>query len=81
MLLTLLRVSGRADAGDVFDAATHGPAPHARWSAMREWLALDADAAAPRLDAMAAGDPDPEVRDLARATRALVARRRVACPA
>lgn len=67
MLLSFLRRSGRTDASDRFDAATRDPAFHTRWTAMREWLGLDALAALPRLTDMAANDPHPEVR-LAAAT-------------
>ncbi len=75
MLLTLLRVSGRADAGDAFDAATRTEEFHLRWAAMREWLALDARAALPRLHALADADPHPQVRAAARATLPLVEER------
>ena len=68
MLLTLLRLGGRADAAAVFEATTHSPAFHLRWSAMREWLALDLASALPRLRTMAAEDPDREVRAAAQAT-------------
>lgn len=72
MLLTLLRLSGRHDAAACFDAATRGAAFDVRWAAMREWLALDAAAAAPRLAAMAADDPHEQVRAAAVATLPLV---------
>lgn len=75
MLLTLLRVSGRADAGERFAAATRDPAFHLRWAAMREWLALDARAALPRLGEMASDDPDAGVRAAAAHTLPLVERR------
>ncbi|MEI9927754.1 MAG: hypothetical protein WDN44_08695 [Sphingomonas sp.] len=74
LLLTFLRLAGRADAGERFAAATHDPAFHLRWAAMREWLALDAEAALPRLSEMAASDPNAEVR--AAATLTLIAVRR-----
>ena len=74
MLLTFLRLTGRADAAERFDDATRDEAFHLRWAAMREWLALDARAALPRLEAMATGDPHAEVR--AAATLTLVAVRR-----
>lgn len=70
MLLTLLRRSGRHDAAECFEAASHAPAFHLRWGAMREWLALDIAAALPRLRAMAATDPHDEVRAAARTTLA-----------
>lgn len=66
MLLALLRADGRRDAAACFEAATRGEAFDLRWAAMREWLALDAPAAMPRLAAMAAGDPHPEVCATAR---------------
>lgn len=72
MLLALLRHSGRADAGDCFADATHDAAYFRRWSAMREWLALDVRAALPRLRAMALDDPHAEVRAAATATLAVV---------
>ena len=70
MLLTFLRVSGRADAADLFEQASHHPAFHLRWAAMREWLMLDAGAARGRLAAMRADDPNAEVRAAAAATHA-----------
>ena len=76
MLLTLLRASGRRDAGGVFDAATRDPAFFVRWDAMRQWLAIDVDAAAPRLAEMAATDPNADIRAAAAATLAQIARLR-----
>ncbi|MEA3039514.1 MAG: hypothetical protein QOE79_2027 [Sphingomonadales bacterium] len=65
LMLTLLRAAGRRDAAPLFAGfAASGPF-HARWQAMREFLALDAEAALPALRAMAAGDPHPEVRSAA----------------
>lgn len=78
MLLAFLRRSGRADAGPRFHAATRDPAFHTRWTAMREWLGLDARAALPRLAEMAANDPHPEVRAAATTTLATV-EARLAC--
>jgi hypothetical protein len=72
LLLTLLRHEGRRDAASCFEAATHAPAFHLRWAAMREWLALDAQTALPRLRALAATDPHPEVSAAARATLPLI---------
>ncbi|MHA6718317.1 hypothetical protein ACX40Y_02585 [Sphingomonas sp. RS6] len=80
MLLAFLRHSGRSDAGPAFLAATRDPAFHVRWNAMREWLALDARAALPRLIEMATLDPHPEVRAAATAARALVETRMEAAP-
>lgn len=90
MLLRLLRAQERTDAAAAFDGATRDPAFFLRWEAMREWLALDALAALPRLTAMAADDPHPEIRAAAEAMLALVTARRaldapqgraVSCPA
>lgn len=75
MLLTFLRVSGRADACAVFDSATRHPAFHLRWSAMREWLMLDARIARNRLVEMCAHDSNAEVRAAAAATLPLLDRR------
>ncbi len=68
LLLTLLRVDGRRDAGAHFATATRDAAFHLRWDAMREWLALDPPAALPRLREMAANDPHDEVRAAAART-------------
>lgn len=82
MLLAFLRLAGRADAAPCFAAATRDPAFHLRWAAMREWLALDARAALPRLEAMATADPHGEVREAATRTLAAVRPRLdAACPA
>lgn len=81
LLLTFLRVSGRSDSGDLFAAATRERAFHDRWSAMRQWLALDARAALPRLAEMAERDANAEVRAAATATLALACRRMAPCPA
>lgn len=75
-LLTLLRISGRSDAGTAFDAASRHTEHHLRWTAMREWLALDVCGALPRLVEMAADDPHREVRGAAAVTLDL-ARQRV----
>jgi hypothetical protein len=82
MLLALLRVAGRSDAAAQFDGASRDPAFALRWAAMREWLALDAGAALPRLAEMAAGDPHPDVRAAAIGSLAHVERRVAAarCP-
>lgn len=80
MLLGFLRRSGRTDANPRFEAATRDPAFHTRWTAMREWLGLDARAALSRLIDMAANDPHPEIRTAAAATLATV-EARLACPA
>jgi hypothetical protein len=80
MLLGFVRRMNRADAGPRFEDATRDRAFHTRWTAMREWLALDARAALPRLAEMAERDPNAEVRAAAARTLATV-RERVACHA
>lgn len=75
MLLRLLRVTGRADAAPCFADATRAPFFHLRWAAMREWLALDAAAALPRLATMARDDSNPEVRAAAERMLPIVERR------
>ncbi len=72
MLTSLLGAIGRHD-GCAFEVASRAPEPHVRWHAMREWLALDADAAAARLAEIAARDSDAELRALAAETIALIA--------
>lgn len=83
MLLRFLRVAGRADAGACFDDATRAHGFHLRWAAMREWLALDAAAAANRLAEMACDDPHTEVRTAAARMLPIVEQRLAAarCPA
>lgn len=75
MLLTFLRVSGRADTSAIFNSASHHPAFHLRWSAMREWLMLDAQVARNRLAEICVHDPNAEVRAAAAATLPLLDRR------
>jgi hypothetical protein len=83
MLLAFLRLAGRSDAGACFEAATRDPAFHLRWAAMREWLALDAGSARPRLVEMARSDVHAEVRAAATLTLIAVERRieEARCPA
>ena len=71
MALALLRSFGRTDAAPFFAAETRSEDFAARWSAMREFVALDPAAAHPHLASMAARDPHPEVRRAAAATLAL----------
>ena len=68
LMLALLRTMERADAAPVFEAVLASAPFHLRWQAMREFLALDAEAALPHLRRMAAGDPHPEVRTAAAET-------------
>ncbi|WP_423606100.1 hypothetical protein [Sphingomonas sp. MS122] len=82
MLLAFLRVSGRVDAATAFEQASHHPAFHLRWAAMREWLMLDGRTARRRLAEMGASDLNAEVRAAARATLpALDQRLARSCPA
>ncbi|RDE07120.1 hypothetical protein [Sphingomonas aracearum] len=78
LLLAFLRADGRREAGDCFAAASRDPAWFLRWDAMREWLALDAAAALPRLAEMARTDPHGDVRAVAAATLARLAVREAA---
>lgn len=72
MALALLRHLGRTDAVPLFVAETQSEDFAARWTAMRELVALDSAAACPLLKAMAVADPHPEVRRAAAATYALI---------
>lgn len=82
MLLALLRSSGRSDAAAAFDRASRDDVFLLRWQAMREWLALDAATASPRLAEMAQDDPHDEIRSAARATLRLMEQRLAErCPA
>jgi len=71
MALALLRTLGRTDAAPLFAAETQAADFAARWTAMRELVALDPAAARPHLARMAASDPHPEIRRAAAATLAL----------
>jgi hypothetical protein len=68
MMLALLRATDRRDAAPLFAELLHARHFHARWQAMREFLALDAELALPHLRRMAAADPHPEVRAAAAET-------------
>jgi hypothetical protein len=68
MMLTLLRTMDRRDAVPLMIDLLDDPNFYARWQAMRELLALDAEAALPHLRELAARDPHPEVRAAAAAT-------------
>ena len=62
MMVSLLRLMDRADAAPVFEQLLDSSAFYTRWHVMREYLALDAEAALPALRRMAQADPHPEVR-------------------
>ena len=68
MMLALLRTMERRDAVPLMIAMLDNPNFYARWQAMRELLALDAEAAISHLKSFAAADPHPEVRAAAAAT-------------
>ena len=68
LMLALLRTMERGDAAPLFAELVRGDHFYARWQAMREFLALDAELALPHLRAMAASDPHPEVRAAAMQT-------------
>jgi hypothetical protein len=68
MMLSLLRTMDRADALPLFAELLSSDHFYSRWHAMREMLALDAEAALPHLRAMAAADPHGDVRGAARET-------------
>jgi hypothetical protein len=68
MMASLLRAMERDDAMPVLEQALDSPHFHTRWHVMREMLALDAEAARPALERMAASDPHDEVRAAARQT-------------
>jgi HEAT repeats len=66
MISTLLRKLGRADAFPAVAAFLDHPDFFVRWHVMKELLGLDAEAALPHLRRMAAGDPHPDPRRVAR---------------
>ena len=72
MMLTLLRSMDRRDSAPVFEAMLESPHFYTRWSAMRDFLALDAELALPHLRKMAEADGHPEVRDAALQTLAIL---------
>ncbi|QPQ55318.1 HEAT repeat domain-containing protein [Allosphingosinicella flava] len=68
MMVTLLRLMERDDAVPIIESLLANPHFFVRWHLMREFLAMNADAAFPHLKAMASHDPHPEVRDAAAQT-------------
>lgn len=79
MLLSLLRLQGRRDASPAFAAALDSPLPAQRWAVMREFLALDTEAALPALHRMARDEVDAPVRALA--ARTITQIEAMPCPA
>jgi hypothetical protein len=81
MMLALLRIMERRDALPLFRQMLGSEHFYARWQTMREFLALDAAAALPHLQAMAAADPHCEVRRAAAQTLSrLFAEEPAPCP-
>ena len=72
MMVSLLRALGREDAFPLFEEALCAQPFYTRWHIMREMLAMDADAARPSLERMAAADPHPDIRAAARQTLDMV---------
>ncbi|MGF1550609.1 MAG: HEAT repeat domain-containing protein [Sphingomonadaceae bacterium] len=72
LMATLLRVADRQDAAPAFAELTEKGDFFTRWHVMREFLALDAEAALPCLRRMADSDPHPEVRETARRTLEMI---------
>ncbi|MDT9600465.1 HEAT repeat domain-containing protein [Sphingosinicella rhizophila] len=70
MMVTLLRMMDRKDAVPVVRDALKDQHFYTRWQIMREFLALDAEAALPVLRDMAREDPHPEIRQAAQQTLA-----------
>lgn len=68
MMVSMLRTMGREDALPLIEESLASPYFHVRWHIMREFLAMDAEAALPPLRRMAASDPHPEVRATAQQT-------------
>ena len=78
MISTLLRKLDCAAAFPAIAGFLDHPNFFVRWHVMRELLGLDAMAALPHLERMAAGDPHPETRRAARAVLDRFPRRRKA---
>jgi hypothetical protein len=68
MLMSVLRALDAREALPVMAQIVEELEGPARWGAMREWLALDAASAWPRLVAMATSETDPALRHAAAAT-------------
>lgn len=68
MMVTLLRLMEHDGAVPVMGELLNSPHFFVRWHLMREFLAMNAEAALPHLKRMAAGDPHPEVGEAARQT-------------
>ncbi len=68
LMVSLLRSMERDDALPLIEESLNNPQFYTRWHIMREFLAMDADAALPALRRMAADDPHPDVRTAAQQT-------------
>lgn len=71
LMVSLLRAMEREDALALIEESLNSPQFYTRWHIMREYLAMDADAALPALRRMAANDPHPDVRAAAQQTLTL----------
>jgi hypothetical protein len=71
MMVSLLRAMDRTDTLALIEESLASPHFYTRWHIMREYLAMDAEAALPALRRMAAGDQHPEVRAAAEQTLAM----------
>lgn len=68
MMVSLLRLLDRGDAVPELAELLDSPHFYTRWHVMREFLAMDAEAALPHLKRLAGSDPHPEVRAAAAET-------------
>jgi hypothetical protein len=71
MMVSLLRLMDRGDAIPEIAGLLDSSPFHTRWHVMREFLAMDSDAAFPHLQRMASSDPHPDVRSAAAQTLAM----------
>ena len=62
MMVSLLRLFDRGDAIPELTGLLESSHFYTRWHVMREFLAMDTEAALPHLRRMAEDDPHPEVR-------------------
>lgn len=68
LMVSLLRTMEREDALPLIEECLDTPHFYTRWHVMREYIAMDAEAALPALRRMADADPHPEVRAAAQQT-------------
>ncbi|MEO0870420.1 MAG: hypothetical protein AAFY19_00465 [Pseudomonadota bacterium] len=65
MLSSLVRLLDGSASAELQDRLTRHADHFVRWHTMREWLSKNAGEARPRLEEMAASDPNPQVRQAA----------------